>query len=179
MNHNLSSAFFFPWRYRLWRTLARWAAAAGSLSRLHQTVLGVISISLVVKLKFWTRHQLNYDWWKLNWINFNLLLTVLANSKVLLAAEVNKNMLNKKWKQDNKANTYNQCEHFLLCRKCPREGHCFRQKIYKNLQVLFAAMTHLAERRHLGVLLTLKVDTRIAIVFIIEWEFTDTAVFCV
>jgi hypothetical protein len=29
-----------PWHYRLWRTLAGWAAAAGSLSRLHQTVLG-------------------------------------------------------------------------------------------------------------------------------------------
>jgi hypothetical protein len=29
-----------PWRYRLWRTLAGWAAAVGSLSRLHQTVLG-------------------------------------------------------------------------------------------------------------------------------------------
>jgi hypothetical protein len=32
---------FYPWRYRLWRTLAGWAAAAGSLSRLHQTVLWV------------------------------------------------------------------------------------------------------------------------------------------
>jgi hypothetical protein len=77
-------------------------------------------------------------------------------------------MLNKKRKQENKANTCNQYEHFLLCRKCPREGHCFRQKIYKSLQMLFAAMTHLAERRHLGVLLTLKVHTRIAILFIIE-----------
>jgi hypothetical protein len=28
-----------PWRYRLWRNLAGWAAAAGSLSRLYQTVL--------------------------------------------------------------------------------------------------------------------------------------------
>jgi hypothetical protein len=36
-----------PWRYRLWRTLAGWAAAADSLSRLHQTVLGwhVVSTS--------------------------------------------------------------------------------------------------------------------------------------
>jgi hypothetical protein len=36
-----------PWRYRLWRTLAGWAAADGSLSRLHQTVLGwhVVSTS--------------------------------------------------------------------------------------------------------------------------------------
>jgi hypothetical protein len=37
----------YAWRYRLWRTFAGWAAAAGSLSRLHQTVLGwhVVSIS--------------------------------------------------------------------------------------------------------------------------------------
>jgi hypothetical protein len=41
-NHPLN-----PWRYRLWRTLAGWAAAAGSLSRLHQTMLGwhVVSTS--------------------------------------------------------------------------------------------------------------------------------------
>jgi hypothetical protein len=37
----------FPWHYRLWRTLSGWAAAAGSLSRLQQTVLGwhVVSTS--------------------------------------------------------------------------------------------------------------------------------------
>jgi hypothetical protein len=36
-----------PWRYRLWRTLVGWAAAADSLSRLHQTVLSwhVVSTS--------------------------------------------------------------------------------------------------------------------------------------
>jgi hypothetical protein len=40
----MEEAYMSPWRYRLWRTLA---AAAGSLSRLHQTVLGwhVISTS--------------------------------------------------------------------------------------------------------------------------------------
>jgi hypothetical protein len=37
---SLFSTCINPWRYRLWRTLAGWAAAAGSFSRLHQTVLG-------------------------------------------------------------------------------------------------------------------------------------------
>jgi hypothetical protein len=35
----------YTWRYRLWRTLAGWAAAAGSLSRLNQTVLGCHVVS--------------------------------------------------------------------------------------------------------------------------------------
>jgi hypothetical protein len=36
---------FRPWRYRLWRNLAGWAAAAGSLSGLRQTVLGWYVVS--------------------------------------------------------------------------------------------------------------------------------------
>jgi hypothetical protein len=45
--HYFISGSLNPWRNRLWRTLAGWAAAAGSLSRLHQTVLGwhVVSTS--------------------------------------------------------------------------------------------------------------------------------------
>jgi hypothetical protein len=44
---NRLSRILNPWRYRLWRTCAGWAATAGSLSRLHQTVLGwhVVSTS--------------------------------------------------------------------------------------------------------------------------------------
>jgi hypothetical protein len=55
---------------------------------------------------------------------------------------------------------------------------CFCQKISKNLQISFAAMTHLAEGLFLNALLTLKVEnsliclvcTRIPTESMIEWQ---------